>query len=206
MLRPGFDLRPGMRVGLLGGSFNPAHEGHAHVARTALARLGLDRVIWLVSPQNPLKAGQAPADLARRMAGVRRIASGPRMVVSDLEARLGSRYTLDLVRTLRRRYPAVRFVWLMGADNLATFHRWRGWQEIMRLVPVCVVARPGWELLGRTAPAARRFAWARLPASEARRLPQTAPPAWIYLTAPLNFASSTAIRARERGVSAEKAS
>jgi nicotinate-nucleotide adenylyltransferase len=205
MLRPGFHLKPGMRVGLLGGSFNPAHEGHAHVARTALVRLGLDRVIWLVSPQNPLKSGEAPVDLSRRMAGVRRVAPGPRMIVSDLEARLGSRYTLDVVRTLRARYPAVRFVWLMGADNLASFHLWRGWQEIMRLVPVCVIARPGWALQGRTSPAARRFAWARMPASEARRLPQTAPPAWIYLTAPLNFASSTAIRARQGRAQAEKA-
>ncbi len=205
MLRPGFGLRPGMRVGLLGGSFNPAHEGHAHVARTALARLGLDCVVWLVSPQNPLKSRPGTADLKRRMAGARRVASGPRMIVSDLEARLGSRYTLDLVRTLRGRYPAVRFVWLMGADNLASFHLWRGWQEIMRLVPVCVVARPGWTLKGRTSPAARRFAWARLPASEAKRLPQTAPRAWVYLSAPLNFASSTAIRARESMPPAEKA-
>ena len=205
-LRPGFDLRPGMRVGLLGGSFNPAHEGHAHVARTALARLGLDRVIWLVSPQNPLKQGHASASLAERMAGARRMASGPRMIVSDLEARLGSRYTLDVVRTLRARHPGVRFVWLMGADNLASFHLWRGWQAIVRLVPICIVARPGWALAGRFSPMAKRFAWARRPASEARRLPQLRPPAWIYLTAPLNFASSTAIRARIRRGSAEKAS
>jgi len=203
LLRPGFDLRPGMRVGLLGGSFNPAHGGHAHVARTALTRLGLDRVIWLVSPQNPLK-GRAAASLGERLAGARRIATGPRMLVSDLEARLGSRYTLDLIRTLRARYPAVRFVWLMGADNLADFHRWRGWQEIARLVPIAVVARPGWTLAARRSPMARRFAAARLPASEARRLPQTAPPAWIYLTAPLNFASSTALRAASRQVTADK--
>jgi nicotinate-nucleotide adenylyltransferase len=188
-----------MRVGLLGGSFNPAHEGHAHVAQTALARLGLDRVIWLVSPQNPLKSGRGTADLASRMEGARRWATGPGMIVSDLEARLGSRYTLDLIRILRARYPAVRFVWLMGADNLASFHRWRGWDEIMRLVPVCVVARPGWAMRGRLAPAARRFAQARRPASEARRLASTPPPAWIYLPAPLNFTSSTEIRARAKG-------
>ena len=204
-LRLGFDLRPGMRVGLLGGSFDPAHEGHAHVARTALARLGLDRVIWLVSPQNPLKEGQPAASLAERFAGARRIASGPRMIVSDLEARLGSRYTLDVVRMLRNRYPSVRFVWLMGADNLATFHLWRGWQQIARLAPICAVARPGWALAGRSSPFARRFARARRPASEARRLATLTPPAWTYLTAPLNFASSTAIRAKARA-GAEKAS
>jgi nicotinate-nucleotide adenylyltransferase len=185
-----------MRVGLLGGSFNPAHEGHAHIAQIALTRLGLDRVIWLVSPQNPLKRGERAASLAARMEGARALARGPGMIVSDLEARLGSRYTLDLIRILRARYPAVRFVWLMGADNLVSFHRWRGWDEIMRLTPVCVVARPGWGLRGRMAPAARRFAWARRPASEARRLAAARPPAWIYLPAPLNFMSSTAIRAR----------
>jgi nicotinate-nucleotide adenylyltransferase len=188
-----------MRVGLLGGSFNPAHAGHAHIARTALTRLGLDRVIWLVSPQNPLKSGHATADLVARMESARSQAVGPGMIVSDLEARLGSRYTLDLIRILRSRYPAVRFVWLMGADNLASFHRWRGWDQIMRLVPVCVVARPGWGLQGRLAPAARRFAWARRPASEARRLAGATPPAWIYLPAPLNFASSSEIRTRAKG-------
>jgi nicotinate-nucleotide adenylyltransferase len=185
-----------MRVGLLGGSFNPAHEGHAHIARTALVRLGLDKVIWLVSPQNPLKSAEDTASLEARMASARTQASGPGMIVSDLEARLGTRYTLDLIRTLRARYPTVRFVWLMGADNLASFHRWRGWEEIMRLVPVCVVARPGWGLQGRLSPAARRFAWARRPASEARRLATARPPAWVYLPAPLNYESSTAIRAR----------
>jgi nicotinate-nucleotide adenylyltransferase len=204
LLRSGFGLSPGMRVGLLGGSFNPAHEGHAHVARTALARLGLDRVVWLVSPQNPLKHEGAAA-LAERMAGARRFAGGGRMVVSDVESRLGLRYTVDLIRVLRARYPAVRFVWLMGADNLAGFHRWRGWREIMRLVPVCVIARPGWEMRGRMAPAARRFASARRPASEARRLALARPPAWVYLVAPLKFASSTEIRARVRASADGKA-
>jgi len=187
-----------MRVGLYGGSFNPAHEGHAHVARTAQVRLGLDRVIWLVSPQNPLKRESA-GDLAERVAGARRVAKGPAMIVTDLEARLGIRYTIDLVRVMRARYPGVRFVWVMGGDSLAGFHRWRGWAEIMRLVPMCVVARPGWALKGRLAPAARRFAWARRPASEALRLAALPPPAWTYLTAPLNFASSTEIRARSKG-------
>jgi nicotinate-nucleotide adenylyltransferase len=190
-----------MRVGLLGGSFNPAHAGHAHIARTALARLGLDRVIWLVSPQNPLKPAEGTTSLGSRLDATRAFAEGPGMIVSDLEAKLGTRYTLDLIRILRARYPAVRFVWLMGADNLASFHRWRGWAEIMRLVPVCVVARPGWALKGRLAPAARRFAWARRPAGEARRLATMSPPAWIYLTAPLNFESSTAIRARAAAAS-----
>ena len=127
-LKLGFDLKPGMRmrVGVFGGSFNPAHEGHAHVARTALGRLRLDRVIWLVSPQNPLKASHGTA-LTERMASARRFARGPDMIVSDAETRFGSSYTIDTLRKLKGRYPGVRFVWIMGADNLAGFHRWRGW-------------------------------------------------------------------------------
>lgn len=202
-LRLGFDLAPGMRVGLYGGSFNPAHEGHAHVAETALARLGLDRVIWLVSPQNPLKRRQ-PADLAGRMAAVRAIARGPSMIVSDLEARIGSAYTVDVIRVLKARFPGVKFVWVMGADNLAGFHHWRGWTGIMRLVPVAVVARPGYVLAGGLSAAARRFAHARRPAAAAARLAEAKPPAWVYLTAPLKFISSTALRRQARAAAAEK--
>jgi nicotinate-nucleotide adenylyltransferase len=193
-LRPGFHLAPGMRVGLFGGSFNPAHGGHAHVAETALMRLGLDRVIWLVSPQNPLKPEAGMAPLAQRMASARRFGRGPAMIVSDVETRLGSAYTIDTVRRLKARFPGVRFVWLMGADNLAGFHRWRGWAELMRALPVAVVARPGAQLTGRFAPAARRFAHGGVRAEAARSLHRRSPPSWIYLAAPLNTASSTAIR------------
>ena len=194
-LRLGFDLASGMRVGLYGGSFDPAHDGHAHVARTALKRLGLDRVVWLVSPQNPLKSGDGTASLDRRIEGARRQAPGRAMIVSGVEARLGSRYTIDTVRALKARFPTVRFVWIMGADNLASFHRWRGWTQIMREVPVAIVSRPGDALKSRLSPAARRFARARLPETAARTLADRSPPAWIYLTAPLNHASSTALRA-----------
>ena len=195
-LRLGFHLEPGMRVGLFGGSFNPAHDGHAHVAETALQRLGLDRVIWLVSPQNPLKSRRHMAPLEQRLDSAHRFARGPSMIVSAAEARLGTRYSLDTLRALQARFPGVRFVWIMGADNLASFHLWRDWAEILRRVPVAVVARPGAALLrSRLAPAARRFAGARRPAAAARVLPQTRPPAWIYLAAPLNEASSTHLRA-----------
>jgi nicotinate-nucleotide adenylyltransferase len=194
-LRLGFHLEPGMRVGLFGGSFNPAHDGHAHVAETALLRLALDRVIWLVSPQNPLKSAHDSAPLAERAASARRFARGPAMLVSDAEARIGSRYTLDTLRVLQARFPRVRFVWIMGADNLAGFHRWRGWVELMRSVPVAVVARPGSLLNSRFAPAARRFVRARRWARSDPMLALADPPAWIYLTAPLNSASSSHIRA-----------
>jgi nicotinate-nucleotide adenylyltransferase len=202
-LRLGFDLKPGMRVGLYGGSFNPPHPGHLHVAETALVRLGLDRVIWLVSPQNPLKADQ-PADLPERMAQTRALAAAPSMIVSDAERRFGVAHTVNVIRILKARFPGVRFVWLMGADNLASFHRWRGWADIMRLVPVAVVARPGFILKGATAVAARRFSAARRPAEQARGLADQPPPAWVFLTAPLNFSSSTSLRGRASPAPGEK--
>jgi nicotinate-nucleotide adenylyltransferase len=195
-IRPGFHLSPGLRVGLYGGSFNPAHEGHAHVAETAKRRLGLDRVIWLVSPQNPLKARHETADLAERMAGARALAKGPGMIVSDIETRLGSAYTIDTVRALKARFPGVKFVWIMGADSLASFHRWRGWTQIMRETPVAIVSRPWISLKSRFAPAAQRFARYRLPSTAAMRLADTQPPAWIFLFGRFNFQSSTALRER----------
>ena len=201
-LRDGLDFAPGMTVGLFGGSFNPAHAGHAHVAETALRRLGLDRVVWLVSPQNPLKSAGDTAPLAERMASARRAAdlaaTGPAMIVSDVETRMGTRWTIDTLRALAGRHPGVRFVWLMGSDNLADFHRWRGWTDIMRLMPVAVVARPGSLLDSRTAPAAARFADARISSARAKLLPELEAPAWTYLTAPLNHMSSTALRRAAR--------
>ena len=196
-LRPGFLLLPGMTVGVLGGSFNPAHGGHAHVAETALARLGLDRVLWLVTPQNPLKDTAHARPLKERIASARALAHGPHMIVSDIETRIGSRYTFDALRALQARYPGVRFVWIMGADNLAGFHKWRGWIDILRQFPVAVVSRPGSLLSSRFAPAARRFAHARLPAGSAPTLARLSAPAWTYLTGPLNPLSSTELRARK---------
>lgn len=197
-LRDGLGLLPGMTVGLFGGSFNPAHDGHAHVAETALQRLDLDRVVWLVSPQNPLKDTAQTAPLAERLASARMWAPGPRMIVSDFETRAGTRWTIDTLRALKARYPGVRFVWLMGSDNLESFHRWRGWTDIMRLMPVAVIARPGSLLESRAAPAARRFAGHRVAATEARLIARMQAPAWTYLTAPLNPSSSTALRVKSR--------
>ncbi|MCS6624553.1 nicotinate-nucleotide adenylyltransferase [Roseibacterium beibuensis] len=198
-MRDGLDLQPGMKVGVFGGSFNPAHEGHSHVAETALRRLDLDRVIWLVSPQNPLKDARDSAPLAERMASAERAARfaahGPAMIVSDFESRIGTCWTVDSLRALTARHSGVRFVWLMGSDNLASFHRWRGWTDIMRMMPVAVITRPGSELDSRTAPAAARFAAARVPTARARLLPYLEAPAWTLLNAPLNHLSSTALRA-----------
>jgi nicotinate-nucleotide adenylyltransferase len=180
-----------MKVGLFGGSFNPAHAGHAHVAQTALSCLGLDLVVWLVAAGNPLKG--RPGRTSERAASAASRARGA-MVVSDAERRLGTRYTIDTVRRLKARFPRVRFVWIMGADSLADLHLWRGWRELMAEIPVAVVARPGDSLRALTSPAARRFAHARLPRTAGRRLARTKPPAWIYLTGPWNYASSTALR------------
>jgi nicotinate-nucleotide adenylyltransferase len=183
-----------MAVGVYGGSFNPVHGGHAHVATTALRRLGLDRVIWLVSPQNPLKSTAGTAPMDERLALTARWASGPSMIVSDLERRIGARYSIDTIRWLKARFPAVRFVWIMGADGLADFHLWRGWAALARELPIAVISRPQAALRSRLSPFARRFADSRVPARAARTLPDRAPPAWIYLEAPYDFTSSTALR------------
>lgn len=194
-MRQGFPpARRGMVVGLLGGSFDPAHDGHLHISREALKRLGLDRVWWLLSPGNPLKARQ-PAPMAQRMARARTLAGDdPRIVISDVEARMGTRATADTLDRLGALYPGVRFVWLMGADNLAQFHRWQRWRHILALVPVAVMARPGQTLRGLCSPAARAFARARLDRPE--WIAQAAAPAWGFVMLPMTDASSTAIRAR----------
>ena len=184
----------GQAVGLLGGSFDPAHPGHAHVTREALRRFGLDRVWWLVSPGNPLKP-RGPAPLAQRMAHARAVMRHPRVAVTDIEARLGTRHTAQTLAALARLRPGVRFVWLMGADNMAQIHRWEDWRAIMERVPVGVLARPGLRISARRSRAAAIYARARLRGSEARRLPWAEPPAWCLVDVPMIDASSSAIRA-----------
>lgn len=195
-MRQGFPMAaPGMAIGLLGGSFDPAHAGHLHLTHEALKRFGLDRVWWLISPGNPLKA-DGPAPLALRMAAALAVVGGdPRVVVSDLEAQLGTRRTADTLRHLIPLFPGVRFVWLMGADNLAQFHRWHDWRGIFGMVPVGVLARPGQRLAAQCAPAARTYAHARLSAGDAGRLARATPPAWCYLDMPMLDISSSMIRA-----------
>ena len=185
--------RPGMRIGLLGGSFDPAHEGHAHITREALKRLALDEAWWLVSPGNPLKES-GPAPLPKRMTRARAVMQHPRVRVTDLEARLATQRTCDSLSRMTGRFPGVRFVWLMGADNLADLHRWERWEEIMALVPVAVLARPGHRVSPLFAPAARRFRRGRLPARAASRLALADPPAWTFLNLPMRDLSSTRIR------------
>lgn len=185
----------GMRIGLLGGSFNPAHAGHRHISLMAMKRLRLDRVWWLVSPQNPLKPRAGMASLSDRLASARAAARHPRILVSDLEARAGASFTCDTLALLRKRWPGVRFVWLTGADNLAQMPLWRRWQWIMGNVPVAVLDRPGYGLKSLQGKIARRYAHARLGGASLTRLAAVRPPAWGFMTCRMHPASSTAIRA-----------
>ncbi len=193
-MRQGFPIATkGMVIGLLGGSFDPAHEGHAHITREAIKRMGLDRVWWLVSPGNPLKARQ-PAPMAERLARARQVMPDPKVEITDLEAKLGTRATIDTLTRLKALYPGVHFVWLMGADNLVQFHKWGRWRDILRSVPVGVMARPGAGVAARTSVAARAFRVDRVARGEgigARKAP-----AWCFVNLPLNDMSSSEIRAR----------
>lgn len=195
MSRRGPSATPGMSVGLLGGSFDPPHEGHLHISEVALRRIGLNRVWWLVSPGNPLKA-RGPAELSRRMAACEALIDGRAGIEpTDIEVELGTRYTADTLRRLKQLYPGVRFVWLMGADNLAEIHRWHRWTSIFETVPVAAFARPGHQVRAGLSIAATRFAEARLDARRASALPLRNAPCWTLLSHPMRSHSSTAIRA-----------
>lgn len=187
---------PGMRIGLYGGSFNPAHAGHRHVSRMALKRLRLDRVWWLVTPGNPLKDRSELAPLADRLETARRVAEDPRIAVTGFEAAIGARYTIETLRWLRLRRPALRFVWIMGADSLASFHRWERFREIAELMPIAVIDRPGHTLAALSAPGARALARWRIDETDAALLADRPPPAWVFLHGPRSSLSSTALRKR----------
>jgi nicotinate-nucleotide adenylyltransferase len=192
--------RPGMRIGLYGGSFDPPHAGHRHVAEIALKRLQLDRIWWMVTPGNPLKDTSSLASAASRSEATRRLARHPRMVVTEFETELGSRYTLKTVRYLVRRCVGVHFVFIMGADSWAGFHRWKGWREIAQLVPIAVVDRPEWTLLATQAHGAVALARHRRPEKTAPTLADGSKPAWILLHGRRSYLSSTFLRQRMAGI------
>ena len=192
---PGVSRDMRRRIGLLGGSFNPAHEGHRHVSLEALKRLGLDEVWWLVSPQNPLKSGDGMEPLATRLARARQVARHPHIRVEAPELLMGTRYTLDTVRALKRLYPHAHFVWLMGADILPQLVDWEGWRELFAAIPIAAFARPGWSYAALQAAAPRAFARYRIGAGQARQLPTCPPPAWCFIPSRLDSHSATAIRA-----------
>lgn len=186
------------RVGLLGGSFNPAHEGHAHISRLALKHLKLDELWWLVSPQNPLKPVKGMAPLAERLATARAVAPDRRVKVTDIERRLGTRYTVDTLKALKRRFPRVAFVWVAGADILAQLPRWRRWSEVMSLVPIAVFDRPSYSLRALASKAAQRYRRRRIAPHAASRLADMQSPAWTFVPSRLNAASATALRRQRR--------
>ena len=183
-----------MRIGLLGGSFNPPHAAHRAISLFAMKRLKLDRVWWLVSPGNPLKDHNGLRDLNERAEAARRIANDPRIDVTCLEAVIGTRYTVDTITYLRRRCSGLRFVWIMGADNLAQFHRWQNWRRIAAEVPIAVIDRPPQSFRALAAPAAQALARYRLPENQAVRLTDQQPPAWVFLTGTKLTMSSTGLR------------
>jgi len=185
------------KIGLLGGSFNPAHEGHVHISSLALDSLGLDELWWMVSPQNPLKSTADMASLSDRMAGAKAAAKVEgRIRVTDIEEKLKTRYTVDTLAALRSKFPDYAFVWIIGADNLRQMPKWKGWREIFRRVPIAVFPRAPYSLRALNGRAARRFCRARIPAAKASRLVDMSPPAWVFLKAPLHGQSATRIRRR----------
>ncbi len=194
-MTPNAQTTRGRRIGLLGGSYDPAHQGHVHITLEALKRFDLDEVWWLVSPGNPLKS-RGPAPLAQRMARARDVMQHPRVRVTDIEADLNTRYTAETLTALRGKFPFARFTWLMGADNLAQFHLWKDWEDIFQSVPIGVLARPGERIEGRTAPAAQIYRQALLKGRRARMLSYAAAPAWAFVNVPMRDISSTDLRAR----------
>ncbi|WP_286829828.1 MULTISPECIES: nicotinate-nucleotide adenylyltransferase [Kordiimonas] len=182
----------GRTVALYGGSFNPAHKGHRRVARECLKRLGVDAVWFLVSPGNPLKDAGHMADFEKRFASISALVSGhPRMMVTDIEARLGTRYSADTITELQKQMPHTRFIWVMGADNLATFDKWRDWRKIAHALPIAVFDRPGYSIAGQNAKFARVFGRFR---TTVEQLGKSASPAWAFLTIPRHPASATKLR------------
>ncbi|MGQ0455576.1 MAG: nicotinate-nucleotide adenylyltransferase [Hyphomicrobium sp.] len=192
-MRPPLAL-PGQRVGIMGGTFNPPHDGHRIVAETAIKRLRLDQLWWVATPGNPLKEHDGLTPLDERLALMRRYAHGPSMKLTGFERELGTPYTAATLSFLTTRYPGVRFVWVMGADNLATFDRWQHWRNIAATMPIAIVDRPGWRMNGLAGPAAAALAGHRIPERNAAALWRQPPPAWVFLTSRLSPLSSTTLR------------
>lgn len=184
----------GRRIGLFGGSFNPAHAGHLAVALAALKALRLDAVWWLVSPQNPLKDPRETDDFAERLAAARKLARHPRFLVTDLEKHLGTSNTAQTLAKLKPLLARGKFVWIMGADSFAGLHRWSRWRDILKTLPLAVIDRPGHALKALNSPAARALRQHRLPRRNAANLAKRKAPAWVFLSLPLRKESSTAIR------------
>ena len=184
---------PGQTIGLLGGSFDPPHAGHLHISKVAMKRFNLAQIWWLVSPGNPLKE-HGPAPLCDRIEACRKLVDDPRIKITDYEAQVGTRYTAATLEALFRDYPSQRFVWLMGADNLTSFHKWGRWEWILNTIPVGVIARPTQRLAARFSPSARKYRDFRIRARQSRKLAHADAPAWCFVNAPMMDISSTKLR------------
>jgi len=193
-------IEPGLKIGLFGGTFNPPHQGHRLVSEIALKRLGLDQIWWLVTPGNPLKQNDGLPPLETRMEAARQLADHPRIVVTGLEAQIGTRYTYDTIEYLTRRCPQVRFVWIMGADNLASFHRWQHWRDIAGLVPIAVIDRPGSTLKAVHSPGGAWLGRHRIDESDGKLLAEAEPPRFVFIHAKRSDLSSTELRRKGEGL------
>ena len=189
-------MSDGKRIGLLGGSFNPAHDGHLHISRAAFERLKIDEVWWMVSPQNPLKKAHDMSDFNSRIQSAEDIADDPRIIVSDIEQEMGTVFTVDTLEALKKKFPKHRFVWLMGADNLRQIPKWRGWRRIFRMVPIAIFPRPSYSRRALAGKASRRFKRFQIKTARAPRLATMRAPAWVFLRTQPNTTSATRIRAR----------
>ena len=206
MSAPDRHARPepaGRRIGLFGGSFNPAHAGHLAVALTALKSLKLDAVWWLVSPQNPLKDPRETDDFGQRLAAAKKCAQHPRFLVTDLEKHLGTRNTAQTLAKLKPMLARGKFVWIMGADSFAGLHQWNRWRDIVKTLPLAVIDRPGHSLKAMSSPATRLLAKHRLKPRSAAQLAGSKPPAWVFLSLPLRKESSTAIRKARKALTSK---
>ena len=190
-------VRPRQLIGLLGGSFDPPHAGHIHVSCQAMKRFGLTHVWWLVTPGNPLKT-QEPAPMEQRLTEARYLARHPRIIVTDIEAKLNSTFTAETLQYLSVHCSHSRFIWLMGADNLVQFHQWQAWTQIMNLCPIGIIARPGVQISARLSRAARRYRQFRIYERQAKLLGRANAPAWCIVNVPMVGQSSSAIRAKEK--------
>lgn len=195
---------PARRIGVLGGSFNPAHEGHRHISLLGLKRLRLDEVWWMVTPQNPLKSTREMAPFEERVRAATQAARHPRIRVTDIERRFGTQHTADTLSLLLTRFPKCRFVWLMGADNLQQISDWKDWRRIFRLMPIAVFSRPPYSKMALMARSARVFADSRVAEPLARKVVTMQPPAWVFMHTPPHAGSATRIRARQKVVARRK--
>ncbi len=186
---------PGLTIGLLGGSFDPPHEGHIHITKKAIKIFNLSKMWWLVSPRNPIK-DKTPSDINNRLLASKQMMEHPSVIITDIEKKLKTKFTFQTLIKMKKLYPGTRFIWIMGADNLKNFHHWENWEWIMKNIPIGVMARPREQIKAGLSPAATRFRKYRLPKEKSLLLPFLSPPVWTLVTGPMKNISSTKLRVK----------